>query len=198
MRKKVLYISIPLVIIIGVAIFIWSGTLAPKNINNSNNNTNTMTHAFPGVLSDEKIADKKAVITTSKGVIEFNLDNKNAPKTVSNFIYLAELGFYNGLTFHRVVPGFVIQGGDPKGDGTGGPGYKFEDEPVKGEYVEGMVAMANSGPNTNGSQFFITLADQTKNLAKSYNLFGKVTKGMEVVKAIQQGDVMQKIEILAN
>lgn len=170
---------------------IWSGT------RNSSNNTNkSMTYSFPGILTAEKIDNKKAVIQTSKGIIEFNLKSKEAPKTVSNFVYLAEKGFYDGLTFHRVVSDFVIQGGDPLGTGQGGPGYEFEDEPVKGDYIEGSVAMANSGPNTNGSQFFITLTDQTDKLPKQYNLFGQVTKGMEIVKNIVIGDRIEKITIV--
>ena len=98
-------------------------------------------------------------IKTNRGTIEMDLDPKLAPKTVNNFINLAKDGFYDSLTFHRVVPGFVIQGGCPSGTGTGGPGYKFEDEPVIAEYTLGAVAMANSGPNTNGSQFFICIDD---------------------------------------
>lgn len=156
-----------------------------------------MTYAFPGVLPSEKIQQKKAVITTNKGIIEFSLFSDKAPKTVSNFIYLSENKFYDGLTFHRVEPGFVIQGGDPNGDGTGGPGYKFEDETVSDNYKAGSVAMANSGPNSNGSQFFICL-DDLPTLPKQYNLFGQVTKGMDVVKKIQVGDKIEKIEIVSN
>ncbi len=156
-----------------------------------------MNYAFPGVLPADRITKKKVVITTSKGVIEFDLNAEAAPKTVSNFVYLAEQGFYDGLSFHRVEPGFVIQGGDPSGNGTGGPGYKFEDEPVIGEYLEGAVAMANSGANTNGSQFFICLGDLRQNLAKSYNLFGQVTKGLDVVKSISVGDIMQTVKIVS-
>lgn len=150
---------------------------------------------FPGILAENKIKDKKVIITTGKGVIEFDLYADRSPKAVSNFIYLAEKGYYNELTFHRVVPDFVIQGGDPVGDGTGGPGYKFADEPVVGEYLAGSVAMANAGPNTNGSQFFICLED-LPTLPKDYSLFGQVTKGMDVVKNITVGDVMTKVEIL--
>ncbi len=155
---------------------------------------NTTKYSFPGVLPDSKIKNKRAVITTDKGTIKFILFADKAPKSVSNFVYLTESGFYNGLTFHRVVPGFVIQGGDPSGDGTGGPGYTFPDEPVQDDYKAGTVAMANSGPNTNGSQFFICLADQSS-LPKSYNLFGQVTSGMDVVAKIAVGDKIQKITI---
>lgn len=150
--------------------------------------------AFPGILPNNQIDNKKAVIVTNKGTIEFTLYADKAPKTVSNFIYLAKKGFYDGLTFHRVVPRFVIQGGDPKGDGTGGPGYQFEDEPVAGDYLAGTVAMANSGPDTNGSQFFICLADQPT-LPKNYNLFGQVTAGMDVVAKIAVGDKMTSVKI---
>jgi peptidylprolyl isomerase/peptidyl-prolyl cis-trans isomerase B (cyclophilin B) len=152
---------------------------------------------FPGVLPDDLIKNKKAVITTNKGVIEFTLYTDKAPKTVSNFVYLAQKGYYNNLTFHRVVSSFVIQGGDPKGNGTGGPGYEFEDEAVQGDYLAGTVAMANSGANTNGSQFFICLEDQP-DLPKQYNLFGQVTAGMDIVKQIQVGDKMEKVEIQNN
>ncbi len=124
-------------------------------------------------------------INTNRGLIVVELDPQYAPVTVNNFVFLAENHFYDGLKFHRVVPGFVIQGGDPLGNGTGGPGYKFKDEPVLGTYTQGVIVMANSGPNTNGSQFFITLANDTKTLTKSYNLFGRVVQGMNVVLKIQ-------------
>src|SRR5579863_7374460 len=127
-------------------------------------------------------------INTNRGLIVVELDPHYAPVTVNNFVFLAENHFYDGLTFHRVVPGFVIQGGDPTGKGTGGPGYKFKDETVWGNYTEGWVAMANSGPNTNGSQFFICLANDTAKLAKSYNLFGHVVLGMNVALKIQGPD----------
>ncbi len=148
---------------------------------------------FPGVYSAAELASKKAVIQTTKGNIEFEIF-PDVPKAASNFIFLTNEGFYNGLTFHRVEPGFVIQGGDPVGNGTGGPGYKFEDEPVTLNYDKGIVAMANSGPNTNGSQFFIML-ENNPTLPKNYTIFGKVTKGQEVVDKIVVGDVMQKVTI---
>lgn len=149
---------------------------------------------FPGVLPGERIQGKKVTIQTNKGTMEFELYPDDAPKTVSNFVYLVEEGFYDGLTFHRVVPGFVIQGGDPVGTGVGGPGYQFEDEPVTKDYDQGIVAMANAGPDTNGSQFFIMLEDNSS-LPKDYTIFGKVTKGMDVVKKIVVGDRMEKVEI---
>jgi cyclophilin family peptidyl-prolyl cis-trans isomerase len=128
-----------------------------------------------------------ATIGTSKGDIEVDVFIEGAPKAANNFLDLAEKGFYDGVIFHRVVPGFVIQGGDPTGTGTGGPGYKFADEPFQGDYYRGTLAMANAGPNTNGSQFFICLADLAGRLPKNYTIFGQVTKGMDVVDAIAAG-----------
>ncbi len=151
---------------------------------------------FPGVLPEADRTNKKVVIETAKGTIEFELFGDEAPKAVSNFIYLAKDGFYDTLTFHRVEPGFVIQGGDPSGNGTGGPGYQFEDEPVKRQYSKGIVAMANAGPNTNGSQFFIMLADNS--LPPNYTIFGKVISGQDVVDSIKVGDVMNKVTIQDN
>jgi len=149
--------------------------------------------------SAEQVVDpaKKytATIATDRGEIVIALDPKRAPKSVNNFVFLAREGFYDGLTFHRVVDDFVIQGGDPDGSGGGGPGYRFDDEPVQGEYVAGAVAMANAGPHTNGSQFFICTVDDRHKLTKSYNLFGQVVKGMEVVGAVRQGDVMRSVTV---
>jgi cyclophilin family peptidyl-prolyl cis-trans isomerase len=137
----------------------------------------------------------RTTITTNRGTIVMDLDPQLAPNTVNNFVGLARTGYYDGLTFHRVVPEFVIQGGDPEGSGRGGPGYKFADEPVQGEYTLGAVAMANAGPNTNGSQFFICIDDCTRKLSKDYNLFGYVTQGVDVAQATQVGDVMQTVAI---
>ncbi len=142
-------------------------------------------------------ADKlyRVTITTDRGPIVMDLDAQLAPVTVNNFVGLARNGYYDGLTFHRVVPDFVIQGGCPEGSGRGGPGYKFADEPVKGEYRLGAVAMANSGPDTNGSQFFICIDECQTKLAPSYNLFGYVVEGMDVALATEVGDVMRKVEV---
>jgi cyclophilin family peptidyl-prolyl cis-trans isomerase len=135
-----------------------------------------------------------ATISTEKGDIDVDLFTTDAPKASQNFIDLAKKGFYDDVVFHRVISGFVIQAGDGEFGkksslnrgrvGTGGPGYKFEDEPVKGDYVRGALAMANAGPNSNGSQFFICHADLTGRLPKNYTLFGQVTKGLDVVDAI--------------
>ena len=137
----------------------------------------------------------RVTITTERGAIVADLDPKLAPITVNNFVSLARDGFYDGLTFHRVEPGFVIQGGCPEGSGRGGPGYRFEDEPVQGNYREGVLAMANAGPDTNGSQFFVCLEDLTGRLPKQYNLFGHVVSGMDAVKATKRGDVMQSVVV---
>jgi cyclophilin family peptidyl-prolyl cis-trans isomerase len=137
----------------------------------------------------EQVIDENAKYTatmeTSCGTIEMELYADKTPITVNSFVFLAREGFFDGLTFHRVVPGFVIQGGDPAGDGSGGPGYEFENEEVDGLDFDraGLLAMANAGPDTNGSQFFITLAE-TPNLNEGYTLFGEVTSGMEAVEAI--------------
>ena len=136
----------------------------------------------------------RVTIATDKGDIVMDLDPRLAPNTVNNFVVLAREGFYDGLTFHRVVPEFVIQGGCPIGNGTGGPGYKFGDEPVQGNYRKGSVAMANAGPDTNGSQFFICLEDQP-GLPKQYNLFGYTVSGMDVVSSVKVGDVMNAVTI---
>jgi cyclophilin family peptidyl-prolyl cis-trans isomerase len=137
----------------------------------------------------------RTTITTNRGTIVMDLDPQLAPNTVNNFVGLARTGYYDGLTFHRVVPEFVIQGGDPDGSGRGGPGYKFADEPVKGEYTLGAVAMANAGPNTNGSQFFVCIDDCTRKLSKDYNLFGYVTQGVDVAQSIKVGDVMESVVV---
>ena len=137
-----------------------------------------------------------ATIETEKGDIKIELFEDKAPITTKNFIDLAEKGFYDGLTFHRVIRGFMIQGGDPNGDGTGGPGYKIKDEfhrDLKHD-SEGILSMANSGPNTGGSQFFITEAPQP-HLDGKHSVFGKVIEGMEVVNSIEQGDKMIKVII---
>jgi peptidyl-prolyl cis-trans isomerase B (cyclophilin B) len=137
----------------------------------------------------------RATITTDRGAIVMDLDPKLAPNTVNHFVALARQGFYDGLIFHRVVDDFVIQGGDPEGSGRGGPGYRWDDEPVKGEYTLGAVAMANAGPNTNGSQFFVCIDDCTHKLTKSYNLFGYVVDGIDVAVATEVGDVMRSVVI---
>jgi peptidylprolyl isomerase len=128
-----------------------------------------------------------AEMDTSMGSMTIELDPASAPKTVNNFVFLARQGFYDGVIFHRVIQGFVLQGGDPEGTGRGGPGYRFEDElPKAGRYEIGSLAMANAGPNTNGSQFFVISGPSGVKLPPSYSLFGKVVKGLDVVDAIEK------------
>jgi cyclophilin family peptidyl-prolyl cis-trans isomerase len=127
-----------------------------------------------------------ATLHTNHGTIEVDLHDGDAPKTVENFRKLAADGFYNGVIFHRVIPDFMIQGGDPTGTGTGGPGYQFDDEFNDHPVARGALAMANAGPNTNGSQFFIVTADACPWLDGKHTVFGRVTSGMDVVDAISQ------------
>lgn len=128
-----------------------------------------------------------AVLHTTEGDVKIELNAKQTPVTANNFITLTKKNFYNGTIFHRVIKGFMIQGGDPKGNGTGGPGYTFEDEPFEGKYTKGTVAMANAGPDTNGSQFFIMHADY--DLPPNYTIFGHVVEGLDVVDKIAEAPV---------
>lgn len=186
------------VLVVGGGIYFFSDKKAPQDIAVE---TGTLTpvvatgETVPSqtaavALSDTNQKKEKNMITleTNYGTIVIETYNNDAPKTVENFMTLAEKGYYDGLTFHRVIKGFMIQGGDPKGNGTGGPGYQFADElnpntaSYKAGYKKGVVAMANAGPNTNGSQFFIMTADYP--LPNSYTIFGKVVSGQEVVDKI--------------
>ena len=143
----------------------------------------------------------EAEMVTSKGTLTIALDPIAAPKTVNNFVVLARYHYYDGIVFHRVIPGFVLQGGDPQGTGRGGPGYQFEDElPQAGRYELGSLAMANAGPNTNGSQFFVISGPDGMRLPPQYSLFGKVVSGLDVVEAIDKigtrsGDPKEKVVI---
>ena len=199
---KLIYGIIFVAIIIGIFYFI------PQNKTTSTvSNTTSPTKETKTMSTDPttfaKVSATSAVIKTAKGDISLELYPNDAPKTVMNFATLAKNGYYDNLTFHRVVPDFVIQGGDPNGNGTGGVsiyGAKFEDElnpntaSYKTGYLEGVLAMANAGPNTNGSQFFIMLADNST-LPKNYTIFGKVTSGLDVVHKISVGDVIQTIAV---
>ncbi len=142
---------------------------------------------------------EKAIITTSKGTMEVEFFEKDAPKTVANFIKLSKDGYYDGLTWHRVIPDFVIQGGCPEGTGAGGPGYTIDCE-LEGEnqyHDRGVLSMAHAGKNTGGSQFFVCHSrTNTSHLDKQHTVFGKVVKGAEVIDDIEQGDAIEKIEIL--
>ena len=130
-----------------------------------------------------------ATLQTNHGAIDLELYDEDAPKTVENFKKLAQDGFYDGVIFHRVISDFMIQGGDPTGTGSGGPGYQFEDEFNDHKVEKGALAMANAGPNTNGSQFFIVTADACPWLDGKHTVFGRVTSGMDVVSAIEQVDI---------
>lgn len=148
---------------------------------------------FP--TATEKIIMKKAIIETKKGNIVLELFDNDAPNTVENFVKLIDQGFYNGLTFHRVIPDFMIQGGCPKGNGTGGPGYKIKCEINPRKHTKGALSMAHAGKNTGGSQFFITHSPQP-HLDGVHTVFGQVIEGMEVVNKIKNGDVMTKITVV--
>jgi cyclophilin family peptidyl-prolyl cis-trans isomerase len=143
-------------------------------------------YASPPEMRIDPSGSYTATLETNRGEIQVEFYPQDAPQTVNNFICLAQDGFYDGTPFHRIVSGFVIQGGDPTGTGAGGPGYRFNDEPVARDYERGTLAMANAGPNTNGSQFFIVLDDLRGKLPKNYTIFGRVTDGLDVVDAIAQ------------
>ena len=151
---------------------------------------------FLGLASVAAAADLTAEIKTNKGTIEVALTPDKTPITVANFVNLAQKGFYNGVSFHRVIPDFMVQGGDPTGTGAGGPGYRFEDEfdPSLRHTGPGVLSMANAGPGTNGSQFFITHV-ATPWLDGKHSVFGRVIKGQEVVDAIKQGDKIESVTI---
>ena len=171
------------VLLAGVMVF--TACSSNSNISPATEEGKIMQWSSPPPMSIDQSKEYKATIKTSFGDIVVQLFPKDAPIAVNNFVFLARHGFCDGVKFHRVVKGFVIQGGDQTGTGGGGPGYKFADEKVTRDYVAGTLAMANAGPNTNGSQFFITLADL--NLPKSYTIFGIVTSGFNIVEKI--GDV---------
>jgi len=149
----------------------------------------TMTDSKGPAMTIDENKTYTATLKTEKGDIVVELTAKKTPVTVNNFVTLARKGFYDNTVFHRVIKGFMIQGGDPDGNGTGGPGYKFDNEPFDGDYTRGTVAMANSGPDTNGSQFFIMHADNTS-MPKDYIIFGKVTQGLDAIDAIAESPVI--------
>ncbi len=148
----------------------------------------TTSYPSPPEMNLDQSKTYSADIHTSQGVMNLELFASEAPLTVNNFVFLAREGFYNNGIFHRVIQGFMIQGGCPKGDGTGGPGYRFPDEPVTRSYVKGTLAMANSGPNTNGSQFFIVHGDDA-GLPPNYTIFGMLSQGTEVLDALANSPV---------
>lgn len=163
------------------------GLVAASGYFYSNLHTTQMDTTANATVNSTAPKSTRAVLHTTAGDITIELAKEMTPKTVENFVTLAKKNFYDNTIFHRAIKGFMIQGGDPKGDGTGGPGYKFDDEQFQGEYVRGTVAMANAGPNTNGSQFFIMHEDYA--LPHNYVIFGHVTSGIEVVDKIAEAPV---------
>ncbi|MBN1855434.1 MAG: peptidylprolyl isomerase [Dehalococcoidia bacterium] len=153
-----------------------------------------MNYTSPPAMTIDKTATYTATFETSKGDIVCELFAADAPITVNNFVFLAQEGFYDNTTFHRVIAGFMAQGGDPTGTGMGGPGYKFADEFSAHKHGTGTLSMANAGPNTNGSQFFITYEPQP-HLDGKHAVFGQLTEGMDVLLAIKQGDAIKTITI---
>lgn len=196
-NQRVGLVVVALMLIAAGVVGVSKYKITSRPLPNLNRNTSiTMPLPFENVTI-EQVTNKQVRITTDKGDIVFRLDPVAGPLAARNFFSLAQRGYYDGVVFHRVdkVPApFVIQGGDPTGTGNGGPGYQFPDDPVTGTYAAGTVAMANAGPDTNGSQFFIVLADQPL-LPKNYSIFGQVTSGMEVVDQITVGDVMRRVTI---
>lgn len=182
--KIAVFGAVALIIVLLVVVTIQFQKQEPPK---TTDNNQTVTSLQPPEMTIDTKKAYLALLKTTKGEIAVELNSKQTPKTANNFIYLAKKSFYDNTIFHRVMKGFMIQGGDPKGDGTGGPGYKFDDEKFEGEYTRGTVAMANAGPNTNGSQFFILQKDSP--LQKDYVIFGKVIKGMDVVDSIADASV---------
>jgi len=185
MIKKTLLILTPILFL--MLIYFYGGNIMRGESNKVEikNDQEQIINENPTASQSDARANKNmkiALLKTTVGDIEIALNGKETPITVNNFIALAKKKFYDNTFFHRVVKDFMIQGGDPEGTGMGGPGYKFDDEPISGEYARGTIAMANSGPNTNGSQFFIMHKDVP--LQKDYVIFGKVIKGIEVVDKI--------------
>lgn len=206
MKSEYLAIGVVLLVIMGIlfliikpgndklgeTMFDQKNTTTIPKLNVDNNSTRPPAAAVTQPINQQSQQSVKskiytAVLKTSQGDITVSLSANQTPNTVQNFVTLARKNFYNNTIFHRVIKGFMIQGGDPNGDGTGGPGYRFNDEPFKGEYTRGTVAMANAGPNTNGSQFFIMHQDYA--LPKNYVIFGKVVEGIDVVDKIAEAPV---------
>ena len=152
------------------------------------------TYSSPPAMSIDTSKQYTAVIETNKGDLVLSLFALDVPRTVNNFVFLAREGFYDGVTFHRIIPDFMAQGGDPTGTGSGGPGYRFADEFTQHTHVAGALSMANAGPNTNGSQFFITYAPQP-HLDGRHSVFGQLTEGMDILKKLTNGDTIVRITI---
>ncbi len=162
-------------------------SLTPPAADGSSPKTQRFSEKPPMIVNAENTYT--ATMVTSMGTMVIALDPIAAPKTVNNFVFLSRYHYYDGIIFHRIINGFMCQGGDPDGTGMGGPGYKFEDElPKAGRYEIGSIAMANAGPNTNGSQFFLISGRSGVQLPPSYSLFGKIVKGLDVLEAMQKVD----------
>ena len=211
MKSLYIILLIILIIIIAISLLYWRAiNLKKEMLNNSNNSGSSqeeqinqeefsqaqttektispsVSQSQPPAMQINENKNYTATLKTSDGDIVIQLSVKTTPITVNNFIYLAKQDFYDKTIFHRAIKGFMIQGGDPKGDGTGGPGYRFNDEPFEGNYVRGAVAMANAGPNTNGSQFFIMHQDYP--LPKNYVIFGQVISGIDMIDKIANAEV---------
>ncbi len=190
--KPLIIIIIAIAVILGAYGVYYYGTMKPQGVQNNGVSNNSSSNQSTIKTNNSTVKNMSHIITikTNMGDISFTTYDADAPNTVKNFITLADKGFYNGVIFHRVIPGFMIQGGDPLGTGMGGPGYTFNDElnpetaSYKAGYQKGVVAMANAGPDTNGSQFFIMVADYP--LPNNYTIFGKVVSGQDVADAISK------------
>lgn len=179
---------LPTIFVILATVVIIIVTVKAPEMETSNMNQQTQEKTLPAPkLTIDKNKEYSATLKTSEGNITIKLNAQSTPITANNFIYLTNNDFYNNTIFHRVLEGFMIQGGDPTGTGSGSPGYRFDDEPIVGEYIRGTVAMANAGPNTNGSQFFIM--HQKVDLPKNYVIFGLVTDGLDVLDKIATAEV---------
>ncbi len=210
MNNKAVYIALllPILLLVGLAVFgskipegpvkeekktenilqkLDTAESSPSKKENYQINPTGNIQKEPPKMTIDLTKKYSAVMTTTEGVIKITLYADKTPITVNNFVSLSRDNFYNNVIFHRVLKGFMIQGGDPEGTGSGGPGYSFSDEPFDGEYTRGTIAMANAGPNTNGSQFFIMHKDYP--LQKNYVIFGKVNEGLEVVDRIAEAEV---------
>jgi len=180
-------------ILVAVALFSISCTATPSEPA-SVPASKPMSYSAPPPMTIDTSKEYTATIETEKGNIVLELFASDVPVTVNNFVFLTREGFYDGTTFHRVIPDFMAQGGDPTGTGTGGPGYKFADEFTEHTHVTGALSMANAGPNTNGSQFFITYSPQ-HHLDGKHSVFGQLVDGMDALKAIVNGDTIVGITI---
>lgn len=193
MWKNILGIGLVIALIVMIVFMVVKPTPQPEESklipSPSVSSSPKPTEVSPPPMMIDILKSYTAILHTEKGDVTITLNAKETPITVNNFVALARTNFYNDTPFHRVMKGFMIQGGDPKGDGSGGPGYRFDDEPFTGDYTRGTVAMANAGPNTNGSQFFIIHGDTQ--LPKNYVIFGSVMSGLEVVDAIATAPVTQ-------